>query len=81
MLLFSQHLGGWMIKTQQLCLSERIGNLQCRPVEHSENNTRANSYGVAPTDNLPGVEITKKKVFMLWKMEDHKRPNTAKPLL
>lgn len=63
MLLFSEHLGGWMIKTQQLCLSERIGNLQCRPVEHSENNTRANSYGGCPNRQLAWCGNYKEKSF------------------
>lgn len=79
MVLFGEHLGGWMFKTQQQWISERIGNLQCRNLEHSEDNTRSNNYVVASIDNLPGMEITKKKI--LWKMEDHKRPNSAKPLL
>lgn len=52
-----------MLKTQQLWLSERIGNLQCRCVEHSDNKTRSNSYVVASIDNLPGMEIANENSF------------------
>lgn len=63
--MFSEHFGGGMslLKTQQPWLSERVENLQCRPAEHSENNTRSNSYVVASIDNLPGMEIRKERVF------------------
>lgn len=83
MLVFSEHFGVGMslLKTQPQWLSESVENSQCRLAEHSENNTRSNCYVVVSINNLPGMEIRKERVFFLWKLKDHKRPNSAQPFL